>query len=315
MIESRQSQDASPAAAQGASSTRAPREKESRRRRAWRIIKGNKFSRRLMLQARIDGILEGEALDPDRARRAVAVKHAQRAAEALDNNELERAWRNVLIGERLVYEGNTNEQLGARAAALAAETNAMLPPADAKPITELLSRVEAENSRPREWREIVIEAQTLYDRRTIFLYDTRERTAFRIAILVSLLFVLIVSFMLLMWRSPNLTYMLYGSGTVRDMDTPMLFATFLLGSLGACLSALLSYTSLGQAPGIYESAWVTAARPLVGAVSGVVAVMLVRASLVDFKSPAAVGLVAFIFGFSERLIIGAVQRFEAAQKS
>jgi hypothetical protein len=43
--------------------------------------------------------------------------------------------------------------------------------------------------------------------------------------------------------------------------------------------------------------------------------MLVRASLVDFKSTAAIGLVAFLFGFSERLVIGAVQRFEDAQKT
>ena len=71
---------------------------------------------------------------------------------------------------------------------------------------------------------------------------------------------------------------------------------------------------LGQFPGQFESFSVTIARPLVGLASGLVAAFLANSNIVEFKAAGAVAVIAFAFGFSERLIIGAVQKFEAAQK-
>lgn len=271
------------------------------------------FSREMRLRARIDAIREGAQLDHDEARRGVTLKHAQLAADALDLDQFERAWINILHGERLVLESQNDEQLLARASALAAEAAAVLPAAEAKPTLDLLAPVTTGQNRPQDWRATVIEAQSLFERRVIFLNDTRERTSTRIKILVWTMIFFIVAFVVLVSWSRDLLISLYGTAPPPPMSLSMLFATLFLGGLGACLSALLSFTSLGRPPAPYESLAVTFARPLVGAASGLIAVMLVRASLVEFKTTAAIGLVAFLFGFSERLVLGAVQRLEAAQ--
>src|SRR4051812_1986624 len=56
----------------------------SKLRRLWRFFKGKKFTREMMLRARIDSIREGAELDPHRDRRAVAIRHADIARRALD---------------------------------------------------------------------------------------------------------------------------------------------------------------------------------------------------------------------------------------
>jgi hypothetical protein len=226
---------------------------------------GSKFTREMMLRARIDSIREGAHLDNNEHRSAVAIRFGQIANEALDADQFERAWRNILSGERLIFESYSDEQMTARASALAAEAVSMLPASDAKPILDILARIIADQNRTPDWRDSVIETQLLFERRVIFLNDTKERTEVRIYILVAIMSVSLVSFLLLLCRNPDLLASLYDENVAKSgMTASMLIGTAILGSLGACLSALLSFTTLGRAPGIYESIWVTIARPVVG---------------------------------------------------
>ena len=271
-----------------------------------------KYSREFRLRARIDGVNQAaEFIQADTVKK-VASSYADIAKQALDDGQFERSAQTVLLGERVIMNTYTEAQVTALAASLAARSSSLLPSVHGKPVLDILATLSSDpkERQSEDLRALVIEAHDLYERQIIHLYDTRERTSTRIATLIVFLFVFTISFAFLVYKVPCLAGKLYQSEII---DNNVLIGTFILGGLGACLSALLTLTSLGQSPGAFEG-WSALARPLVGAVTGLVAVMFVQASLVTFKSLAAVGLVAFLFGFSERLVIGAVQRLEVAQR-
>jgi hypothetical protein len=86
-------------------------------------------------------------------------------------------------------------------------------------------------------------------------------------------------------------------------------AAMALGGMGACLSALIGFASTStecKIPEHLASVWITVTRPFIGAVSGLVA-LLVIAPLAG-EGPALWLAVAFAFGFSERLVIGALDK-------
>src|SRR5687768_583487 len=87
------------------------------------------------------------------------------------------------------------------------------------------------------------------------------------------------------------------------------------GTIGACMSAMMSFTYLQRAPDEFETFWVTAARPLLGAAAGLVALEVAGTGLIVGVNTnvAQMTTLAFLLGFSERLIIGTVEKFEAQQ--
>ncbi|WP_207479621.1 hypothetical protein [Arenibaculum pallidiluteum] len=275
------------------------------------------YSRAYRLQARIDGAREYAKLLSDDTAKIAAVKYADIAESALSADQLERSAQTIILAERLIINTYSDAQISALAASLAAKASALLPSVHGKPVLDLLATLSSDPKKQgHDLRAVVIEAFDLYEKQVIYLYDTRERTSSRIFWLTIILASFICALAYLIYTRPDLAAKLYQIKEVstEDMDSDVMVATFVLGGLGACLSALLTLTTLGQSPSAYEGLAVTVARPLVGAVTGLVAVMFVQASLVTFKSIGAVGLVAFLFGFSERLLIGAVQRFESSQR-
>jgi hypothetical protein len=93
----------------------------------------------------------------------------------------------------------------------------------------------------------------------------------------------------------------------------VLLCTF--GALGGSISGIFSFSKISlkdaaEIPSQSLSAWLTIIRPLVGAVSALVMATFVLSGLVDFGAISANQLlaVAFISGFSERLILGAADK-------
>ncbi len=85
----------------------------------------------------------------------------------------------------------------------------------------------------------------------------------------------------------------------------------LIGAIGACFSGLLSLVSTspgGTIPERIASTTITFARPAIGAVSGFVAILLLTAGLLGKLPATTILAVAFAFGFSERLAIGAIEK-------
>lgn len=82
-----------------------------------------------------------------------------------------------------------------------------------------------------------------------------------------------------------------------------------LGAMGATLSAMMNFAGRKEIPDVFTSFWVTLVRPLIGAVSGLVAVLVFSTDLlnVDFSG---FMFAAFAFGFSERLVLGAIDKLD-----
>jgi hypothetical protein len=282
----------------------------------WSSIFGKeKFSRAMMLRARLDAIETKASLLPAPEQKAANDLHAA-AKAALDDDSFEQAWRDVVAAEALMLETSPDPVVMARARAIAAEASGNLPAADAKAVVDLLPDVKTGIPTAPDWKMSVAEAHSLYHRSIIQLMDARERAGKRITFLVFALAILVaVVFSIAFCKPQALQLTGADSSAAESLASPWLLAVAtVLGGVGACLSGLLSLTVLGQFPGQFESFSVTSARPLVGLASGLVAALLANSNLVVFEAAGAVAVIAFAFGFSERLIIGAVQKFEAAQK-
>jgi hypothetical protein len=281
----------------------------------------------MMLRARLDAIHTVVELETaDRPARKTAQEFAALAERALGNRSFEQAWRDIVSGEMAVMVDRPDDELKAKARAIAAEVSSVLPAADAKPILELLSDAKPSSQESGNWKHAVAEAYGLYQRYVIQRMDGRERSGKRIFILAAILALLLATIYLLLWRYPDVLSACVPMKacsaatssaepiTGNAMPLPQLFSATLLGGVGACLSGLLSLTVLGQSPGHFESFSVTAARPLVGLASGLVAALLAGSHIIAIESASTVLAIAFAFGFSERLIVGAVQKLDAGWK-
>jgi hypothetical protein len=92
-----------------------------------------------------------------------------------------------------------------------------------------------------------------------------------------------------------------------------LLAALTMGGMGACFSALTTFATSSaemSIPGHLANVAITMTRPLIGAVSGIVAVLLLHSGVVDFGRFSL--LVPFAFGFSERLVMGVLAKVAPA---
>jgi hypothetical protein len=276
-----------------------------------------RFSRRFMLEARIDAIEIPNASQEEAIREPV-MRLARNARTSLHSGEFERAWRNLITAERILLLAMNDEALAGRAATLLLEAPTVLPPAEAQPITDALAKaLEERGTSAPGWRERVVEAQNLYERRIVHLYDLRERTSTRIMLISMILLALLVALLSVSLEGLTTTSgeSAAASAAQRVMSPRTAILTLLFGGIGACLSALISFTAQGRVPSMFEGIWGTIARPLVGAVSGLIGYMLVTAGFVSLGGETiALTVVPFVFGFSERLVMGTVEKLETVQK-
>lgn len=90
------------------------------------------------------------------------------------------------------------------------------------------------------------------------------------------------------------------------------FTSCLVGTLGGCLSAFQTYTANAleaRIPEIYTNAVLTVLRPLIGGAAGVLAFIFLVSGLISVTVEKNAGIlaVAFVAGFSERLVLHVVE--------
>ncbi len=154
----------------------------------------DKFSREMMLRARLDAIRTNASLViVDEAAKKTALEFASLAERALANDSFEQAWRDIVAGEIVILRQRSNAELVAKVRAIAAEATSAFKPIDAKPVIDMLPDIKSGTPDGPDWKEAVIEAYALYQRRMIELMDGRERAGKRILFLVSALGVLLIA--------------------------------------------------------------------------------------------------------------------------
>lgn len=85
----------------------------------------------------------------------------------------------------------------------------------------------------------------------------------------------------------------------------------LLGALGATLSSMMSFSSGRKIPDLFTSVSSTLVRPMIGALSGLIGFCVMSLGFIDIgQKMSALFLIIFAFGFSERLVLGAINRVD-----
>ena len=82
-----------------------------------------------------------------------------------------------------------------------------------------------------------------------------------------------------------------------------------LGTIGACLSAMLTFSSTSAEltiPARLANVYITITRPLIGATSGLVGLIMLTSGVLNLPLVSE-WVVPFLFGFSERFLLGALQ--------
>jgi hypothetical protein len=102
----------------------------------------------------------------------------------------------------------------------------------------------------------------------------------------------------------------------QDTEEPALrpiITARLFGILGALMSALIATTAQERIPSEWERGLLLLARPVIGATSGLLALLSAYTGLFTTNRPAAVEVLAFVFGFSKRLVVETVERLTEHQ--
>ncbi len=269
------------------------------------------------LLARVQALEARLTACPPSPERGAVVEHVKRAASAVEAGRVELAWHLIKAAERLELHLVTDATVAARLETLKAELPERLRPEAAAPIVALLSAVRDETGAFKPGlRETVIEALRLRDRYVDDLFAAKTRVQSRLKVLSACLFAALFCLAFTLIGFDGLLGAFLGlpaqQGVAEVASLGVVLLALLLGTIGACLSAMLSFTYLDQAPDAYEGLSVTAVRPLIGATSGLVALMLAASGLIDLGGDGlTLSFLALALGFSERLVLGTVRRLEA----
>lgn len=101
------------------------------------------------------------------------------------------------------------------------------------------------------------------------------------------------------------------------LTTAVMGGGMILGGMAACLSGLISFAQSSpeqRIPAHLANVTITLVRPVIGGVSALAAMLFLDADILNFSSGISPWVVAFAFGFSERLIVGAVDNLGSRSK-
>lgn len=175
---------------------------------------------------------------------------------------------------------------------------------------ENLKNVLTPSTTGQRWQELLVAVKVQIDEIVIRGYQRREQLGEGIKVLGAFLFVIDVAFLLCVhYVNRNSTYSLFGVDTMSGPLAMWIGAFF--GGIGACLSGLMNFTVHRIARSEFEPFASTVIRPLIGATSGMLGVILAASGILNFQGGATfpgLAITAFILGFSERLVMGTVER-------
>lgn len=243
---------------------------------------------------------------------AAARKSLDEAREALKQSNVDGGWQSLQAAQSMEIWGYSTDELKQRATALRREAEDKLGGWRKKAIVDLLgdgsSPAALDNG--QVYRAALIRDEHY---RTLYYRIGMRRTQLRFVWATLILFVAVLP--LLAWGG-------IAPGAFGDWKTVLVVELF--GTLGALFSVAITLTSQSvraRIPDQVVASFVTWMRPAIGAAAAVVGYLLFRGGLLIgvFQGDAAstdpsiaVLLISFVSGFSERLVIGALDTITTA---
>jgi hypothetical protein len=258
---------------------------------------------------------EGKALQSAWAQ--TAVRNLLDAEQKLASGKFEQGWIGTLTAQRAILSNPDNTRRIMHVAIALRREADKITGWRAKTIFDLICGPKGE-LRPdlMDDPERVIQAVALrddYSHNNYFKIALRRRhlrQLFRI-MLIAILACLVASY--------------FGKLPALYNDTRQLCLVILFGVLGACVSVsqgLLSTEVSAKIPAQQIGAFVIWMRPAVGAAAALASLAILDANntvnIFNFKNAewsGVVGLLAFAAGYSERFIVGAIEKLSTSQKS
>jgi hypothetical protein len=231
------------------------------------------------------------------------------AAEEADRKKqaFETVLRHTMAAERKLIPFLPDERGAGAIADLRRDIGTYVPKERQAELEPLLSdarkALDEGTTDGKAWQQHLLAAKVQVDEIVLDGYRTSERLRDGIALLgwillaINLIVLVSVTFM-----EPFTVDGTSGGSAV--------FIGFLFGMVGACLSGLMNFAVHRIAPGEFETSAATIVRPLIGGTSGVLGATLAATNILDFGGAPIAGLaiMAFILGFSERLVMGTVEK-------
>lgn len=249
------------------------------------------------------------------------------ARAALARGDAEEGWQCLSAARRLTLFGLQDKDLRAEADALRQEAQKIGPSWRATAITQLLELGAApqprssrgvQNGNPSPSSYAVHKAMEIRDENFNNQYFKLDLLASQLKLLSLILWLAFAAFMLVLIApafEPLRQLPLLGSthGSAPDARTALLISLF--GIVGASFSALLSTARIdpkGRIPERLSQHALTISRAVMGAPAALLAVLFLQTGLLkvdglDAANVFLILLVAFAAGFSERLVVRAVE--------
>ena len=247
-----------------------------------------------------------------------AADEAVAAAEAnIRKGRTDIAWRNLHEARRQEVFGYAPEEIEAGARALKNEAAAKLTGWRQLTVGELVLPIIEKKAGVEDARCRLSSAMRLRDEsddNRYFKLGMLQRQVVWLIVLKLLVFIALMA-LLYLWRADiSLEKAPAGAPDAAShlLTYKELWVGILFGALGACFSGLVSLVASSPDVSIPErvaSTSVTIARPIIGGVSALAGLLLLSAGLLAELGASATYAIAFAFGFSERLAIGALDRF------
>ena len=230
-----------------------------------------------------------------------AQKYLKLAEDYLSVRNLQSGWDSLQSAQRELLARDFDK--AQRAAVVLRREADKISGWRAKAIVDLLDKAKgSDQNKPWDidWLLDALALRDEYFQTTYFRIALRRRHLRRVSLgLVAIL----AFFLVLCW-----------CGVVDEqiLDKPALVtAVVIFGILGACVSVsqgLLWSDVSAKIPAQQLGAFTVWMRPAIGAAAALAALVLLRAGIIHAEKPAVVLAVAFTAGYSERFIVGAVDR-------
>jgi hypothetical protein len=229
------------------------------------------------------------------------------AANAVERRDLDAGWQFLHDAERLELHWIDPVALEARKTALASEAASTLSDWRKDAVAAILKGIGNDVAFDDQ-RVALIEATKIRDEHIDNVYVRNRLMRLQMVVISLALLALIVGFIYTMVRM-RLMGGLGESFRKPDLTVSSALASMTLGGIGACLSALLTFASSSPRQSIPDhlaNVAVTATRPLVGVVSGLVAILMLKSGVLSVPINTVAWVLPLVFGFSERLVMGAL---------